>query len=418
MQSYRIISASTAAEASAPAPETQEKEVTKPEPTPISAVTFSLDPDGIYLPPQTLALACNTPGAVIRYALATEEVGPEATIFDPDQPLVLTQSTQIAAQARLDDQTGPISVATYIIKGAVWQKREPDDPSDPVPHEVQEAAALPDLWQFAAASKRGKLHAHRGLWREDAFAWGQSGLSTFCVVSDGAGSAPLSRIGSHLLCATIKGHLEAALESWLPTADTEADLIANDFPVLRRHLVAAAKAALQDLHAEAARRERPLHDFAATLLILARCPWHTSNLYAALQVGDGAVALYSHDKTVLLLGVADHGEHSSETRFLTTYGVEADLPNRVSFCLRDDIAACTLLSDGVSDDFFPEDKRLGDLFDSLLPTLSATSAAGESVLQWLGYEKKGSSDDRTLLILWAPGANTASEAEEEPLSTE
>jgi hypothetical protein len=77
------------------------------------------------------------------------------------------------------------------------------------------------------------------------------------------------------------------------------------------------------------------------------------------------------------------------------------------------------MSDGVSDDFFPETKRLLELFNGN-PIQELKTKKGEPVwgvmhkdkgivknpldgkalLDWLRYEKRGSSDDRTLVLMY------------------
>jgi serine/threonine protein phosphatase PrpC len=406
MQNYHVIS-------DAKVPEHPTEQTASPPRSPIAEVTFSLDPDGIYLPPQTLALSCATPGARVRYSLGSETLSTDDAIFDPAQPLVLTQSTRIAAQAFQGEEAGPVSLVFYTIKGALWQQREPEDVSDPTPHQTHDTASLPDNWRLAAASVRGKLHAHRALWREDSYDWAPSENWTIAIVSDGAGSAPLSRVGSALICRVAKDSLQSALANFHLSENKDA-LATRDLPRLRAHLVQAAQSALEALHQEAASRDRALADFASTLLVLVLCPFQSGHLLACLQIGDGALAVYSHTNELRVLGVADHGEHSSETRFLTTRGLEAELSHRVTFEIQPHIQGVALMTDGVSDDFFPEEKRLGELFESILPQLRQSEDAGQTVLKWLGYEKKGSSDDRTLLVLWPQSSEKNRESESTP----
>jgi hypothetical protein len=141
---------------------------------------------------------------------------------------------------------------------------------------------------------------------------------------------------------------------------------------------------------------------------------------AGLQVGDGQIALLvqgDDGHECRLLGEADHGAHSSETRFLTTRGVDETMEHRVRFALPGRLDAVALMTDGISDDFFPEDRRLIDLFtgDSLPSMVDPEGAPLRGVLRgdpgsaevgrglagWIEYDRKGSSDDRTLLLLWA-----------------
>ena len=77
------------------------------------------------------------------------------------------------------------------------------------------------------------------------------------------------------------------------------------------------------------------------------------------------------------------------------------------------------MCDGVSDDFFPEDKRLIELFsgnpikelktkkgEPLWGVLHREKGVtrnpedGKALLEWLQYEKRGSSDDRTLILMY------------------
>jgi hypothetical protein len=339
----------------------------------------------------------------IRYALGADDVGEDGLIFNAGESILFTQSTTIAARAFRDGQAGPLGTARYEVRKALWETHEPEDQSDAVAHEVSDGAILPDGWQLSAASVRGKLHAHRALWREDSFAHATSGVWNIITVSDGAGSAALSRVGSRIACESTLSTLKLTLGNWTLKSQDEAALKDEDLPRLRAILVGAATAALQDMRAEASRREISLNALAATLLILLRAPWQGKELCAALQAGDGSIALLNDDG-VTLLGVADHGEHSSETRFLTTSGLEAELDTRVLFSIRPHLRAVAVMSDGVSDDFFPEKERLRELFDQLLPLMESAGEPDKVLLDWLGYEKKGSSDDRTLVLSWNPQA--------------
>src|SRR5207249_1461719 len=100
-----------------------------------------------------------------------------------------------------------------------------------------------------------------------------------------------------------------------------------------------------------------------TYLLLAHVPFADADLLAALQVGDGAVGTYTGPGLCRVLGDADHGEFASETQFLTTTGTEKELERRIVFALPRGLQAVALMTDGVSDDFFPESKRLVELLD-------------------------------------------------------
>ena len=58
--------------------------------------------------------------------------------------------------------------------------------------------------------------------------------------------------------------------------------------------------------------------------------------------------------TCSILGVADHGNFASETRFLTQPGIEDEFDSRVRFAVVEGMTALAVMTDGVADDFFPE----------------------------------------------------------------
>lgn len=360
-------------------------------------------------------MICARETAQIRYALGAHDVGENALIFDPKDKILLTSTIDIAARAFENGERGPLLAGTFEIKKPVWQELEPADQSDATPHKIGANGACGDGWKIGAGSVRGKLHAHRGLWREDSFAFSSAAqgeaLWQIVAVADGAGSAPLSRVGSRVACDAAVAALEKSLAQ-LPAFSLHKDeLQSQALPLLREALTQAAGAALEAIRAVAAQRGKPLTAFAATLLVLVRREWNGAQLCASVQVGDGAIALWD-EAGLTLLGVADHGQHSSETRFLTTNGVEAEFASRVKFSIKPDLRAFALMSDGVSDDYFPEEKWLSGVFDAVLPVLQSEDDGGAALVSWLGYEKKGSSDDRTLVVSWKEAASVKTEAQD------
>ena len=385
---------------------------------PALALTFAPAPDAPFQSSVTIGIYCIAPDARILYTLDGSEPDENATPYSPEK-ILLTGSATLQARAVAAGARGPLCRADYIVQKPLWQENEPAEQTDPTPHKLSGNLRAPDGWRTSGASVRGKLHAHRALWREDAFALGfaenSAGSWSISIVSDGAGSAPLARVGANVACQIALGDLMATLGD----IETLSDDINAELPRIKAALVGAAQAALQALRDEAEKREQPLGAFAATLLILVRRAVGEKQLCAALQVGDGAIALDCADG-LKLLGAADHGQHSSETRFLTTGNMEDDFTNRVKFSMPADLRATLIVSDGVSDDYFPEDKRLGEVFEEVNPLAKDAEDAGAALLNWLGYEKKGSSDDRTLVLSWPaqPGAVAALEAELTQSSTE
>ena len=385
---------------------------TPPVENPALSLRFEPAPDAPFQSSVTVGIRCDAPDARVFYTLDGSLPDQTSTPYTAEK-ILLTESATLSARAFEGESFGALQSADYVVKKPLWQENEPADPSDPTPHKASKNWSAPDGWQLGAASVRGKLHAHRALWREDAFALGDAGDWSIAIVSDGAGSAPLSRVGSRVACDAALESLRASLGQMNALSDDAQTLAADDLPKLRNALIGAATDALAALNAEAQARNQPLAAFAATLLVLVRRAWNGKQLCAAIQIGDGAIAL-DCQSGLKMLGEADHGQHSSETRFLTTGGIEASLASRVKFSLPADLRATLVVSDGVSDDYFPEDKRLTELFDAVKPLAQNADDAGAALLDWLGYEKKGSSDDRTLVLSWPSGSQpqaTRSETE-------
>jgi len=295
---------------------------------------------------------------------------------------------------------------------------EPTDQTERVEHEECTLVSFKH-WNAMAASLRGKLHAHKGLWRDDAYTLESVDDWTIVAVTDGAGSARLARVGARIASQEATQKMKELLEHFcLAPAESngpgESDLLR-----LKTFLEQSAGKARTELIREAQKRRCPANDLHTTCLLLIHTPFQGSDVVAAIQVGDGSIGLYTEDRKHTVIGVADHGEYSSETCFLTTPHIEHSFGARVRFAIKKGVRAIAIMCDGVSDDFFPEDKRLIDIFDGEpIPELKTRSGdkvwgllhkdkgiladpkEGKALLDWLRYEKKGSSDDRTLVLLY------------------
>ncbi len=87
----------------------------------------------------------------------------------------------------------------------------------------------------------------------------------------------------------------------------------------------------------------------------------------ACQVGDGMSAVLETPAQLTLLGVADSGEYSGETEFLTSERnlVRQNLARKTSaFC--GPLRALMVMTDGVADDYFPNDPGLLRLYGDLM----------------------------------------------------
>lgn len=297
-----------------------------------------------------------------------------------------------------------------------WRVLEPEDQTDPRPHQATLFSRTEAGFIAIGGSVRGRLHEHRGEWREDSFGFAQIPGWTISVVSDGAGSAALSRVGSQMAVDGFVKALKPLLTGFKVQANN-GGAQQNDLLRLRAFLDTAAKAALLDVIHESKKRELQPRDFSATMLACVTTPLEDgAMLLAGIQIGDGAIGVHADDGETTVLALADHGDFSSETRFLTTPHISLEFPQRCFFSVKHGVRALAIMSDGISDDFFPERARLGELFNGdpveELETPEEQPLRGvlhilqgdeekdqEALLEWMRYQKRGSSDDRTLLLL-------------------
>ena len=264
------------------------------------------------------------------------------------------------------------------------------------------AAAGP--WSLVVASRRGRLHAHRGEHREDAGAVLTFAGGWCAAVADGAGSATWSRLG-----AAIATHVatHAAREALQHGAAPASEL----GPALQR----AGRDANSAMRRFAELAGLALRDLRTTLLLVAS---HAGAL-ASVQVGDGAIALVTHEGDVLLPHAGDAGEFSGEvTHFLPDDGAVERLG--LSFAVRplDGVQAIVAASDGVEDPWYPFARHAAALVAQLRDGVTDANAAAAGVTQplrgnvfrasdpvralidWLAFEKRGENDDRTLCVAW------------------
>jgi len=282
----------------------------------------------------------------------------------------------------------------------------------PAPAWVPEAAqdvrhaalGAADGWQGVGASRRGRLHAHRGAAREDAIELARVGPLVVAVVADGAGSRPLSRIGAALACRAAIGALAAHAPEPV-TADG-----------LRAALGAAVHSASHAMTTLAAAHAVPPADLRTTLLVGVIAVAPGGGWLAAAQIGDGTVAVEANDGSLRLLTAGDGGEFAGEvSHFLPDAGAAEHGAARVVVEPLGTARALLLCSDGVDDCFYPI-PRLGPLLLAQLregvtegapgfiqrpggPVLRAEDPAA-ALAAWLTYEKRGENDDRTLALLW------------------
>jgi hypothetical protein len=278
--------------------------------------------------------------------------------------------------------------------------------------DVVAMAALGGSWNGLAASRRGRLHAHRAAAREDAVALRRERGTLVAACADGAGSRRWSRIGAALAC-------ETAAEAVLATLRTDGTGSVTTDPTTRvaESLRAALETAERALRELAGRHEVPPEDLRTTLLlgVVADVPGGT--LLGAAQVGDGVIAVEDGTGAVQPLVAGDGGEYAGEvTHFLPDDGGAARAAARLAVRSAAGVRSLLLCTDGVDDCFYPVASMMPVLLRQLRagvgeaapgftqapcgPVLT-DSVPADALARWLAWEKRGENDDRSLALLWA-----------------
>lgn len=307
---------------------------------------------------------------------------------------------------------------------AIW-KNLPSNQEDPYWKPDTDKIALPTPGAFiVAASVRGRSHAQEGLFRDDEFRISFESTTGwhFLTVADGAGSAKLSRRGSHLACAHALKHLEEQLrmeaeEQGKPTIAKQA---ANDFmtedqarSLAYNWLGGAAHSALKAITDEASAQEPPRipKEYATTLLLSAARQTQQGWIVLSFGIGDGGIGLLKRDGSVQVMSTPDSGEFSSETIFLTSKNLwmtTAGISQRLHVALVPDFHALVLMTDGITDPLFPTEVSLGDkdvwldFWTELWKQAQITpdnAQASDELLKWSDFYSKGNHDDRTIALL-------------------
>lgn len=301
---------------------------------------------------------------------------------------------------------------------AVWTIKEPDEPWCPdafieplksalgkdaaarllarAPHERAEHAHHGD-WSVTGALKRGRRHAHVGAFNEDALFVHLAASRGVMVVADGAGSSAYSRIGSAVAVEILGAALRDAAELSVAAA---------------HKAVERAVAALQAISTAAKVDTKALR---TTVLAAAWEPSATGTRVLTTQVGDGALVLAHSDGRISRPTAGDAGEWSGEVHCFVpdsetmTYVRKATVLTDVP-----DLSAVLLVTDGIDDAMYPFPKYapliLGQLVHGanapltglnaqpVTASLLASNTPGDTLLTWLGFEKRGENDDRTLAV--------------------
>jgi hypothetical protein len=281
-----------------------------------------------------------------------------------------------------------------------WQYHPvPGKDTEPEPHSEfdYKSDQSPEGLKLIGARVRGKMHKHQGTNCDDWFEFSTCGQWTIIAVADGAGSKKFSRIGAKVSCKTAVKSLENSLNSYqFQEQAREEDLkinlnqdqnwmfIGEDFKFVQESLYKAFTDAYKEVEKESnklknyppyniAGKELDIKDLSATLLIAVHTKIKVENSNSSYdfvltcQVGDGMLAALSHENNLQLLGKPDIGEHGGQTDFLTSKS-KLSHPNLVqkTFAFAGNLKALMIMTDGVADDYFPNDPGMLELYGDLI----------------------------------------------------
>ena len=268
---------------------------------------------------------------------------------------------------------------------------------------------------IAAASRRGRSHAHVGSFRDDDFyinASEQSGWSVM-LVADGAGSASHSRQGSRIATETagnylfdqLKGDKGLALKTQITQWNTDDQRQIWDY--FYRQFSLASALAVNNINHEAKIAGEKSKSYSTTLLALVSFREGDEIFAAAFWLGDGAIAAYGPAGKVRVLGMPDSGEYAGQTRFLDAETIQdAEFSKRIIIGRWKEISHLVLMTDGVSDPCFETDNGLQNpqkwdaLIAELTPHLDDAENAAENLVEWLNFFSPGNHDDCTIVVSW------------------
>lgn len=170
-------------------------------------------------------------------------------------------------------------------------------------------------WKAVARSATGTSHLKQQIPCQD---YGDCKVLNDVIigaVADGAGSAKYADIGAKIAVKTALRYL-TGVEEWLQKRKRFWQL--NPQPLseeqARKLFAKTVKKVVTALEKQAASKDYSVNDLACTLLVVVATP----NWVAAMQIGDGFIAVRCHKEEPQLLFAPDKGEYINETTFVTS----------------------------------------------------------------------------------------------------
>lgn len=332
----------------------------------------------------------NTAVVLSKDNIAEENV---TTVLDSDNE---ENEASIQENVSEEDIVKPLSNEAVTTHTANLWKYLPvsDNEPEPAPEYIYRECKFPAS-KVIASRVRGKKHKHDGTNCDDWYEVANYNDITFVAVADGAGSKRFSRIGARESCRSSIGFLVNTFEEQLKNNPdlyknlmldlTETKCIeacSQVAGIVQQAVIKAYEAVeasfysrlIDTEYSKALNRELRFKDFSATLLIAVIIPVNKEtkeNLVVTCQIGDGTIALINSKgefkDSLKLMGEADSGEFSGETEFLTSPKMKniETLQNRTRIS-RGIVDTILVMSDGVADDYFPNETEMRRLYFDLV----------------------------------------------------
>ena len=244
-------------------------------------------------------------------------------------------------------------------------------------------------WKYAAASVIGTSHqtAEGGLCQDSHVCGFVESCSTFlAVVSDGAGSASHSLVGSRITCEYVFERVSAEGTDFVLSKQFADDVLAGLHTQIRE---------------EAQRTGLRVRQFACTLLVTLVRPERA----VFWQIGDGAICFRSREQESFhVVFWPDKGEYANTTFFVT----DENAAERLEFDWTEEgILELAVFSDGIERLAlnFSSGEAHGAFFDGLLPYLRTREPGyideiAKQLAGFLASERinKRTDDDKTLIL--------------------
>jgi len=223
------------------------------------------------------------------------------------------------------------------------------------------------------------------------------------AVSDGAGSARYSQVGSRLAVETSIVELQRLVWNQVPIQQEQAEEIFRNL----------LNEVISEFQRQAEIDGCSIHDLACTLLVFFASP----DWLVAMQIGDGMIVVRHQESDYQLLFAPDKGEYINETSFVTTPNV------KVQVCVRpvcqgficaatDGIENISLIKQG---GWIPSTKFFEPLEKHIRSSISQEQKQAE-LHRFLNSTKlnQATDDDKTLLLCfyeYTSGAKKPSSAQ-------